>query len=239
MDPTRRGSSQIVRRIPETVNPASSLAANDRYTAQMDRLWTPWRYTYITASSDTRQGVPALLEAWPGEDQHCVFCNMIRAVRWAVDGGMPQEEAERAAWILELGPTCYTCLNAYPYSSGHIMVVPYAHVASLAELPSTTAIELIHTAQRAESAIRAVYRPDGLNFGLNLGQAAGAGVANHLHLHGLPRWIGDTNFMTVVGETRILPETLDVTWQRLRAAFVAGQPKTAERKENVVPERPV
>ena len=185
----------------------------------MDRLWTPWRYTYITATSEARQGVPELLNAWPGEDRHCVFCNMMGSVRWAIEQGMPAEVAERAAWILERGTTCYTCLNAYPYSSGHIMVVPYAHEASLAELPSETAIELIETAQRAERAIRQVYRPNGLNFGLNLGQAAGAGVANHLHLHGLPRWIGDTNFMTVIGETRILPETLDVTWERLRSVF--------------------
>ncbi len=193
----------------------------------MDRLWTPWRYSYITSGDHRREGVPAALQAWPGDDRQCVFCNMIGAVEWAAGHTMPAEQAERAAWILERGPNCYTCLNAYPYSSGHVMVVPYTHLASLAELPRETAIELIETAQRAETALRSVYHPDGLNLGLNLGQAAGAGVANHLHLHALPRWVGDTNFMTVVGETRILPETLDVTWTRMRDALAVGRPSSA------------
>jgi ATP adenylyltransferase len=99
------------------------------------------------------------------------------------------------------------------------MVVPYLHTGSLAKLPAETAQEMIGTAQRVETALRAVYRPDGLNLGMNLGEAAGAGVAEHIHLHALPRWYGDTNFMTVTAETRVLPETLDVTWERLRAAL--------------------
>lgn len=183
----------------------------------MDRLWTPWRYSYITGTERGRYpGVPAPLANWPGPDLHCVFCNMIAAVRWAIDQGMPAAEAEQAAWILDRGPDAYLCLNAYPYSSGHVMAVPYAHESSLTQLPAETAAHLIFAGQRMERALRAVYRPDGLNLGLNLGEAAGAGVANHLHLHVLPRWLGDTNFMTVVGETRILPETLDITWRRLR-----------------------
>ena len=188
----------------------------------MDRLWTPWRYTYITSGDHTREGVPQALAAWPGEDRHCVFCNMVASLQWAISEGTAPAQAEKAAWILERGATCYTCLNAYPYSSGHVMVVPYLHCASLGDLPRDTAIELIETAQRAERALRSVYHPDGLNLGLNLGQAAGAGVADHLHLHALPRWVGDTNFMTVIGETRILPETLDVTWTRLREALAAA-----------------
>lgn len=183
----------------------------------MDRLWTPWRYSYITGAERRRYtGVPEALEGWPGPDRHCVFCNMIAAVDWAIGQGMPAEQAERAAWILGRRPDLYLCLNAYPYSSGHVMAVPYAHQASLAALPAETAAELIYAGQRMERVLRAVYRPDGLNLGLNLGEAAGAGVANHLHLHILPRWVGDTNFMTVVAETRILPETLDMTWRRLR-----------------------
>lgn len=183
----------------------------------MDRLWTPWRYRYITGAERGRYlGVPQALQDWPGPDRHCVFCNMIAAVNWAISQGVPTEEAEQAAGILTRYDDLYLCLNAYPYSSGHVMVVPYAHEASLAALPAEAAAHLIHAGQRMERVLRAVYRPDGLNLGLNLGEAAGAGVANHLHLHILPRWVGDTNFMTVVGETRILPETLDITWQRLR-----------------------
>ena len=183
----------------------------------MDRLWTPWRYSYITGAERGRYpGVPAALEGWPGPDRRCVFCNMIAAVDWAIGQGMAAGEADRAAWILERGPDIFVCLNAYPYSSGHVMAVPYAHEASLAALPAATATALILAGQRTERVLRAVYRPDGLNLGLNLGEAAGAGVANHLHLHILPRWVGDTNFMTTVGETRILPETLDATWERLR-----------------------
>ncbi len=102
-------------------------------------------------------------------------------------------------------------LNAFPYSSGHVMILPYLHTDSLAKLPVETAEEIMRPAQRMETVLREVYKPDGINLGMNLGEAAGAGVAGHIHLHVLPRWFGDTNFMTVVGETRVLPETLDVT----------------------------
>ena len=185
----------------------------------MDRLWTPWRYAYISGAEegvgDTRKGVPTGLREWPGEDAGCVFCNLIRAVEWGVAnefGG----DAERLGLVLKRLPTCFVCLNAFPYSSGHVLVVPYRHTDSLAKLDSAEAEELIRVAQRMESALREVYRPDGINLGMNLGEAAGAGVAAHLHLHALPRWFGDTNFMTAVGETRILPETLETTWARLR-----------------------
>lgn len=185
----------------------------------MDRLWTPWRYHYVSTSEDTaRQGVPPELNAWSG-DCHCVFCNMTAAVEHAIRGGMPAEEAERAAGILLRGPRTFLVLNAYPYSSGHLMVVPYRHESSLAALDLETAHELIETARRVEGLLRTVYSPHGLNFGMNLGKAAGAGVDMHLHLHALPRWTGDTNFMTTVGETRVLPETLDITWQRLHDAL--------------------
>lgn len=171
-----------------------------------------------TAEKALRQGVPRALEAWPG-DCHCVFCNMIAAVEFAIAGGTAAEDAERAAGILVRGPLTFLVLNAYPYSSGHLMVVPYVHESSLAALDTATAHELIETAQRVERVLGEVYSPHGFNFGMNLGRAAGAGVEMHLHLHGLPRWMGDTNFMTTVGETRVLPETLDITWQRLRQAL--------------------
>ena len=112
------------------------------------------------------------------------------------------------------------CLNAFPYSTGHVMVIPYRHTDSLAGLGSAEALEMMALAQQTETlSAQRVYRPDGLNFGLNLGEAAGAGVAGHIHLHALPRWSGDTNFMTVTAETRVLPETLEITWSKLRAAF--------------------
>jgi ATP adenylyltransferase len=189
----------------------------------MDRLWTPWRYRYITREDrEARTGVPAALAAWPPteiEDKHCVFCNMIAAVDFAIERGMPRNEAERAAHIVHRGLHCFICLNAYPYSTGHVMILPYAHLASLAAVPTETVNELISLTQRAEVALREVYKPGGLNMGLNLGEAAGAGIADHIHMHVLPRWIGDTNFMTVTAETRVLPEPLDVTWGKLRPHF--------------------
>lgn len=189
----------------------------------MDYLWTPWRYAYVTEMDrEQRQGVPEELSAWPG-DAGCVFCNMIAAVDWAQEHGMSREAAERAALIVLRTERNYVVLNRYPYTSGHVMVVPYAHEQSLTALPRETLHEMMDLTARAEQALTAVYRPGGFNFGLNLGKAAGAGVAGHLHLHGLPRWAGDTNFVSVVGETRILPEELTVTWERLRAGFAATE----------------
>jgi ATP adenylyltransferase len=186
----------------------------------MDRLWTPWRYAYVTGAPTgmTRPGVPEALSAWPG-DQHCVFCNMLAAVDYAIANGMPPAEAEAAAYILDRGKTCFLVLNAFPYNNGHLMVVPYQHEASLAALEAETAAELMRQARRAERVLQAVYRPGGLNLGLNLGDSAGAGVAHHLHLHAVPRWSADTNFISVLGETRVLPELLSETWRRLRTAL--------------------
>jgi ATP adenylyltransferase len=194
-----------------------------RYTRRMDRLWTPWRYSYITRSDpQARSGVPEALNAWPpsdAEDKHCVFCNMIAAVDYAVENGMPRETAEQAAHIVYRGQHCFICLNAFPYSTGHLLLLPYQHVDSLAAVAAEAAQEFMVLAQRCELALREVYRPGGINMGLNLGEAAGAGIADHIHLHALPRWSGDTNFMTVTAETRVLPESLDVTWAKLRLPF--------------------
>jgi ATP adenylyltransferase len=189
----------------------------------MDRLWTPWRYSYITREDpEARTGVPAALSAWPptdSEDRHCVFCNMIAAVDYAISHGMAREVAEQAVHIVHRGLHCFVCLNAYPYSTGHMMIVPYQHLASLAAISVEASHELIALTQKAEIALLEVYKPGGLNMGLNLGEAAGAGIADHIHLHVLPRWLGDTNFMTVTAETRVLPETLDVSWAKLRPLF--------------------
>jgi ATP adenylyltransferase len=185
----------------------------------MDMLWTPWRYAYVTNADEAkRPGVPPSLSAWPGDHQ-CVFCNLLASVDFAIEGGMDAEEAESAGNIVYRGQHCFVCLNAYPYNSGHVMVMPYAHLDRLALLSTAAAHELMDLAQLTERALEQVYRPQGINFGLNLGKAAGAGVAKHLHLHALPRWLGDTNFMTVIGETRVLPEELATTRKRLKQAF--------------------
>jgi ATP adenylyltransferase len=185
----------------------------------MDLLWTPWRYAYVTsADTATRPGVPASLSAWPG-DRDCVFCNLMASIDFALSDGMNAEEAEEAGGLVLRGKHCFVCLNAFPYTSGHVMVMPYAHLDRLSQLPTEAAHELIDLAQLTERALQAVYRPHGFNFGLNLGKAAGAGVAGHLHMHAMPRWTGDTNFMTTVAETRILPEDLGTTWRRLRESF--------------------
>jgi ATP adenylyltransferase len=185
----------------------------------MDLLWTPWRYAYVTAADGAaRPGIPPALAAWPG-DTGCVFCNLMAAVDYAIEHGMNADEAEAAGGLVKRGKHCFICLNAYPYTSGHVMVMPYAHLDRLSALPAETAHEMIELAQVTEQVLERLYRPHGLNFGLNLGQAAGAGVAGHLHLHAMPRWVGDTSFITTVAETRVLPEDLATTWKRMRGAF--------------------
>jgi len=116
----------------------------------------------------------------------------------------------------------FIILNRFPYTNGHLMVVPYQHVATLGELAEEALLEMMKLAREAERALQQAYHPDGMNMGLNLGRSAGAGVAGHIHLHALPRWTGDVSFMTAVGETRVLPEDLQVTWERLSRAFGEG-----------------
>lgn len=165
----------------------------------MDYLFTPWRYAYITTAGTT-----------PG----CVFCHR------------EQEEDDRKAWIVHRGRHCFVMLNAFPYTSGHVMVVPYAHLDRLEKLPQDAAQELMSLTQRLEGVLRALYHPDGINVGMNIGAAAGAGVAGHIHMHVLPRWIADSNFMTTVGETRVLPESLETTWERVRGALSSSVAKS-------------
>jgi ATP adenylyltransferase len=193
----------------------------------VDYLWTPWRYTYVTqGNKQKRAGIPDELSAWPG-DKGCVFCNMIAAVDYGTEHGLDCRQVERAAGIVLRAQRNYVCVNRFPYTSGHIMVVPYEHQASLAALPPETAREMMDLAQQAERVQTELYHPDGFNFGLNLGKSAGAGVAGHVHLHALPRWTGDTNFLTVVSETRLLPEDFFVTWERMRQAFGVDAPGSA------------
>lgn len=197
----------------------------------MDHLWTPWRYAYVTdGDRKARPGIPEELDAFP-DDAGCVFCNIIGAADYAIAHGMDQAAADRAALIIHRGKLNYICLNRYPYNSGHIMIVPHEHQSSLAALAAATAREMMDLARLAECALAGLYSPDGFNFGLNLGKAAGAGVAKHLHLHALPRWVGDTNFMTIFGETRVLPEDLATTWQRMVHAFAAPASNTTDEKQ--------
>ncbi|HLI03535.1 MAG TPA: HIT domain-containing protein [Terracidiphilus sp.] len=191
----------------------------------MDHFWTPWRYAYVTsADAATRPGVPGVLESWPG-NLGCVFCNLIAAVDYAIENGMHPDKAESAGGVVLRGRQNFVCLNAFPYTSGHVMIVPYAHLDRLAAVPAEAAQEMMELARRTERALQNAYNPQGFNFGLNVGHAAGAGVAGHIHLHAMPRWVGDTNFMTTVAETRVLPEDLETTWSRLRRAFAELPPE--------------
>ena len=125
-------------------------------------------------------------------------------------------EADERNLVLYRGPHCFIIVNAFPYTSGHVMIVPYQHVDRLELLPAGAATEMIFLAQRLEGVLRELYHPDGINLGMNIGKAAGAGVAGHIHMHMLPRWVADANFMSVIAETRVLPESLDETARRIR-----------------------
>lgn len=165
----------------------------------MDRIFTPWRYAYI---ADMAGG-----DAAGTEGGECLFC---------AKAASPDDQANL---VVHRGDHCFIILNAYPYTNGHVMVVPYAHVDEFRKLPVAAAHELTGLCQRMETVLRTVYRPEGINLGMNIGKAAGAGVAGHIHMHVLPRWTADANFMSVVGETRVLPETLETTYERLRAGL--------------------
>lgn len=163
----------------------------------MDRLWSPWRYRYVSRTA---------------EPEGCVFCHK-------------PSETDEEGLILFRGQGNFVILNLYPYTSGHLMVVPYQHCAALEDLDENTAAEMMALTRRAVTCLKQVYRPAGLNVGMNLGECAGAGIAGHLHMHVLPRWPGDANFMTTVGETRVMPEDLGETWRRMSAAFHANPPE--------------
>jgi ATP adenylyltransferase len=137
---------------------------------------------------------------------------------------MAAERRDEENLIVFRGILNFVVLNRFPYTSGHLMIVPYAHASSLAEISPETADEMIRLTQSSERHLRAIYRPNGLNFGMNIGESAGAGIAGHIHMHGLPRWTGDSNFMTTISETRVLPEELSVSWRKLRDAFNTGSP---------------
>jgi len=157
----------------------------------MERLWSPWRLAYVTAA----QTPPTA----------CIFCDAF--------------ERPDADLVLHRGKYCFVILNLYPYNNGHLMVAPNRHINTLTSLIREEQAEMMTLARWAEMALLEAYHPQGINVGLNLGKAAGAGIEDHLHMHLVPRWAGDTNFMTAVAETRVLPEALEQTAARLRPIF--------------------
>ena len=167
----------------------------------LDRLWAGWRAEYVGATDDGAV-----------DDGECVLCRVLA----------------EGSYVVWRGRHVGVILNAYPYTSGHVMVLPLRHAGELEDLDGPEAAELWAAASDAVRAIKAAYRPHGLNLGANLGRAGGAGVPGHLHVHVVPRWDGDTNFMTAVAETRVLPESLDATHERLRAAWPAPPPATGD-----------
>jgi ATP adenylyltransferase len=156
----------------------------------MEFIWSPWRYAYLAAG---------------GKPPSCVFCVKEDSAH----------DAERL--IVFRGQHNFIILNLFPYTSGHVMVAPYEHLDTIVNARQEQLAEMMQLAQRAVGALQKLYRPEGFNLGMNLGTAAGAGIREHFHLHVVPRWVGDANFMTVTGETRVLPEELPRTYQRLKA----------------------
>ncbi len=160
----------------------------------MERLWSPWRLAYVTGT-----------ESATG----CIFCHATG----------PHPNPEREALVLVRGRASYVVLNLYPYNSGHLMVAPNRHIASLADATSEELDEMMRFTRDAEVALREAYQPQGINVGINLGRPAGAGILDHIHIHLVPRWTGDTNFMSVIGNTRVLPEDLSDSAKRLKPIF--------------------
>ncbi len=168
----------------------------------MDRLWTPWRYQYITNESGEKSG--------EGDSStSCIFCTL----------SQQDSTHDERNYILHRARHNFIVLNLYPYTSGHLLIIPYEHTSELDSVTKAATDELMELAKRTQTVLREAYRPDGFNLGMNLGRAAGAGVAAHIHLHVMPRWAGDANFMSTVGETRVLPEDLPTTYRKLHGKF--------------------
>jgi len=164
----------------------------------MQHLWSPWRMKYIRSNRNTKG---------------CVFCQALK------------DDDDRKHLVVHRGDYAFVILNKFPYTSGHIMVVPNRHIRSFELMETETCAEVMVLIRHSIKAIDAVYQPDGYNMGANLGTTAGAGIADHIHFHLVPRWEGDTNYMTAIGETRVLPEDLCETYERLRGAWPAKDPK--------------
>jgi ATP adenylyltransferase len=159
----------------------------------LDYIWSPWLFPYLKGK----------------KPEGCIFCLMAAA-------GDDEETL-----IVHRGEHNFVVVNRFPYTSGHLMIVPYFHTAVLSGITDAAAAEMMALTRASEQHIRRLYRPAGVNLGMNIGEAAGAGIAGHIHMHVLPRWTGDANFMSTVAQTRVLPEELTVTWQRFKDAFAA------------------
>jgi ATP adenylyltransferase len=164
----------------------------------MDRLWSPWRYDYIKSGSSEEAGQAAA----------CVFCTLQQN---------PADDEKN--FIVHRAAHNFVVLNLYPYISGHLLIVPFAHLGELDAAPKATTDELMDLSKRCQTILREAYKPHGFNLGMNLGRSAGAGVAEHIHLHIMPRWTGDANFMSTIGETRVIPEDLSETYRKLHGKF--------------------
>jgi len=167
----------------------------------LEQLWAGWRHEYVSGATAAERA---------GEDGGCVFCRLAQSGPPSADNG-----------VVWRGERTFAVLNAYPYASGHLLVLPTRHEEDLGALDAEESVELWRTVTSAVAALGAAYDPDGMNLGANLGRAAGAGIPRHLHLHVLPRWSGDTNFMTTVAGVRVMPESLGVAWEKLHAAWPA------------------
>ena len=158
------------------------------------RIWAPWRLEYVKdASKDI--------------EEDCIFC------------AKPAEGDDEANLIVHRGERCFVILNKFPYTNGHLMVAPYEHLATLQELPAETVAEVMALAQRAMGQLEQIYSPHGYNVGVNQGRVAGAGYEGHIHLHVVPRWAGDTNYMPVLADTRVMPQSLEQSYEALKGAF--------------------
>jgi ATP adenylyltransferase len=169
----------------------------------LDNLWAGWRHDYIQRATERERAVDE-----GSAEVTCVFCRL-------AESGPPSLD-NLVVWR---GQRTFVVLNAYPYGSGHVLVLPLRHVGALGDLDESEAAEIWMATRDAVTAIEKAYEPNGLNMGANLGRAAGAGIPDHVHLHVLPRWSGDTNFMTSVASTRVMPETLQATWTKLHGAW--------------------
>ena len=158
------------------------------------RIWAPWRLDYVK-------------DAGKDIEEDCIFC------------AKPEADDDEANLIVHRGERCFVILNKFPYTNGHLMVAPFEHIATLQELEAETVAEMMALAQRAMAQLEQVYSPHGYNVGFNQGRVAGAGVEHHIHMHVVPRWDGDTNFMPVLADTRVMPQTLEQSYEALRGAF--------------------
>ena len=169
---------------------------DEKHVKCFERLWAPWRMTYINSMSHEC------------ESEECIFCTK------------PKEDTDDENFILHRGEHCFVIMNLFPYNNGHLLIVPYKHTAEFSELDEPSRKEMLETIDLIIEAFRCNLRPEGFNIGLNLGRAAGAGITDHIHIHMVPRWTGDTNFLPVIGGTKVISEYVGDTYRRLKESLM-------------------